>query len=101
MHNPTSVCMCVFCDAFDATCINIVYHHRTLFRSRPRVDVSAESAATHRLYDLEVIHMSDDVTFLLLLPPVDSVCSGPGTREQLTKTPGYITLPIEVFEMST
>ena len=62
--------------------------------------LSAESAVSHRLYDLEVIDVSDDVTFLLLLPPADSVCSVPGNRQQLTNKPGYITLPIKVFEMS-
>ena len=62
--------------------------------------VSEDSAVSHRLYDLEVIDVSDDVSFLLLLPPADSVCNVPGNREQLTNKPGYVTLPIKVFEMS-
>jgi ankyrin repeat and fibronectin type-III domain-containing protein 1 len=34
------------------------------------MNVSVESAFQHRLYDVEVVHLSDDVTFLLICSPL-------------------------------
>ena len=39
------------------------------------------------------------MSFLLLLPPVEAVCSIPGHTEEITEKPGYMMLPVQVFEM--
>ena len=62
--------------------------------------VSEDAAVTHRVYDMEVIELSEEVSFLLLLPPVENVCSVPGHTEEITENPNYLTLPVQVFEMS-
>ena len=54
---------------------------------------------SHRLYDLEVIELSEDVSFIMVLPPSDSVCNVPGNQDMLTQRPGYVTLPVKLFEM--
>ena len=59
-----------------------------------------DEAVSHRIYDLEVIELSEDVSFILLLPPSEGVCSVPGHREEITQNPNYIMLPVQVFEMS-
>ena len=62
--------------------------------------MSEDAAVTHRVYDMEVIELSEEVSFLLLLPPVENVCSVPGHTEEITENPNYLTLPVQVFEMS-
>ncbi len=62
--------------------------------------LSEDDAVTHRVYDMEVIELSEDVSFLLLLPPVENVCSVPGHTEEITENPSYLTLPVQVFEKS-
>jgi hypothetical protein len=62
--------------------------------------ITEDQAVSHRLYDLEVIEMSNDVAFLLVLPPVESVCSVPGHHEEITQLPNYTMLPVQMFEMS-
>ncbi|XP_064627052.1 ankyrin repeat and fibronectin type-III domain-containing protein 1-like isoform X3 [Lineus longissimus] len=61
--------------------------------------ISEDDAISHRLYDLEVIELSDDVSFLLLLPPVEHVCSVPGHNDELSSKEGFLTPPVQVFEM--
>ena len=62
--------------------------------------ISEDQAVSHRFYDIEVIEMSSDVSFLLLLPPAENVCSVPGHHEEITQLPNYTMLPVQVFEMS-
>ncbi len=62
--------------------------------------LSEDDAVTHRVFDIEVIELSEDVSFLLLLPPVENVCSVPGHTEEITENPSYLTLPVQVFEKS-
>ena len=52
-----------------------------------------------RLYDLEVLEFSNDVSFILVLPPVESVCSSPfdGPDRSLSHECTYI--PVQAFEM--
>lgn len=49
---------------------------------------------------MEVIELSEEVSFILVLPPVDSVCSVPGQCDELTARSDCIPLPIQIFEMS-
>ncbi|XP_071033997.1 ankyrin repeat and fibronectin type-III domain-containing protein 1 [Parasteatoda tepidariorum] len=61
------------------------------------LDIPENVIDFHRYYDVEVIELSENVTFILVLPPVDSVCSVPGQCDEITSD--CITLPIQVFEM--
>ena len=62
-------------------------------------DVQGEDEVmAHRVYDMEVIELSDEVSFLLLLPPVESVCIVPGETKEVKK--GHLFLPGQIFEMS-
>ncbi|XP_052070242.1 ankyrin repeat and fibronectin type-III domain-containing protein 1-like isoform X3 [Mytilus californianus] len=63
------------------------------------LEVSENMAGSHRLYDLEVMEFSNDVTFLLVLPPVEDVCIVPGQRDLLTEKRDFMLLPVQVFEM--
>ena len=62
--------------------------------------INEDEAISHRLYDLEVVELSEDVSYILLLPPIEGVCSIPGHSEEMTEQPHYQTLPVQVFEMS-
>lgn len=61
----------------------------------PETDISG-----HRIYDLEVIELSSDVSFILLLPPVENVCSIVGQKDELSDNLDLIYLPLKIFEMS-
>lgn len=52
-----------------------------------------------RLYDLEAVEISPDVSLLMVVPPVDSACSVPGQRDLLLQRPDLLPLPVQVFEM--
>lgn len=64
------------------------------------LEVSDNMAGSHRLYDLEVMEFSNDVTFLLVLPPVEDVCIVPGQQNLLSEKKDFMLLPVQVFEMS-
>ena len=52
----------------------------------------------YRLYDLEVLELSNDVSFLLVLPPVESVCNSPfDGLDQQSHEGTYV--PVQAFEM--
>lgn len=53
----------------------------------------------HRLYDVETVEVSNDVSLLMIVPPVDSACSAPGQRDTLLQRPDLLPLPVQVFEM--
>ncbi|XP_014667903.1 PREDICTED: ankyrin repeat and fibronectin type-III domain-containing protein 1-like [Priapulus caudatus] len=61
--------------------------------------VTEDQAVSHRLYDVEVVELSHDVTFLLLLPPMEEVCSVPGQSDHLAHREGFLSLPVQIFEM--
>ena len=44
------------------------------------------------MYDLEVVELSSDISFLVIVPPVETSCSMPGQKE-------FLALPVIVFEM--
>ncbi|XP_022237523.1 ankyrin repeat and fibronectin type-III domain-containing protein 1-like [Limulus polyphemus] len=62
-------------------------------------DIPLVELGFHRLYDVDVIEMSPNVSFLLVLPPVENVCSIPGQYDDLTSRMDCIPLPIQVFEI--
>lgn len=61
------------------------------------VEIGEDEAVSHRLYDIEVIEFSADVSFILVLPDASNVCAVPGQTEEMN--PGCIVLPVQVFEM--
>ncbi|XP_062895132.1 ankyrin-repeat and fibronectin type III domain-containing 1, partial [Mobula hypostoma] len=51
-----------------------------------------------RLYSQEVLEFAGDLSFLLLLPPSDDVCTAPGQNSPCPR-PGLLTLPLQTFEL--
>ncbi|ELU07569.1 hypothetical protein CAPTEDRAFT_200192, partial [Capitella teleta] len=91
MRCPPTPAQSDFQSLLTSACSNLLEH----------LGISEDEGVSHRLYDVEVIELSEDVSFLLLLPPVEGVCSVPGHQED---TPAQralqcLSLPVQVFEM--
>ncbi|GFS88706.1 ankyrin repeat and fibronectin type-III domain-containing protein 1 [Nephila pilipes] len=63
------------------------------------LDIPENVIDLHRFYDVEVIELSENVSFLLVLPPADCVCSVPGQNDEISSRPDCIPLTIQIFEM--
>ncbi|XP_020901378.1 ankyrin repeat and fibronectin type-III domain-containing protein 1 isoform X2 [Exaiptasia diaphana] len=63
------------------------------------VGVSKEASKLHRIYDREVVELDENVSFLIVFPPPEDVCSAPGQVDTLTHRKKYISLPVQTFEM--
>lgn len=63
------------------------------------MEINPEESLVHRLYDAEVIDLTHDVAFLIAVPPAETACSVPGTKEILLQRGDLLSLPIQVFEM--
>ncbi|XP_063915900.1 ankyrin repeat and fibronectin type-III domain-containing protein 1 isoform X2 [Zophobas morio] len=63
------------------------------------MEISSEDASSHRLYDTEVIDLTDEVSFIVVCPSAEFSCSVPGQREILLQRGDLLSLPIQVFEM--
>ncbi|XP_048507343.1 uncharacterized protein LOC105689444 isoform X4 [Athalia rosae] len=63
------------------------------------MEINPDDSLNHRLYDAEVIDLTPTVSFLITVPPAETACSVPGTREILLKRGDLLSLPIQVFEM--
>ncbi|XP_069684957.1 ankyrin repeat and fibronectin type-III domain-containing protein 1 isoform X3 [Periplaneta americana] len=63
------------------------------------MEVSPQEALTHRLYDAEVVDLSPEVSFLIVVPRAESACAVPGQTEALLQRGDLIALPVQVFEM--
>ncbi|XP_071527330.1 uncharacterized protein wake isoform X3 [Panulirus ornatus] len=64
-----------------------------------QLEVVEEAQHQHRLYCGEVLELSPDIALLLVMPPVDAVCSAPGQEDALLSQPNLTTLPLQIFEM--
>ncbi|XP_074648246.1 ankyrin repeat and fibronectin type-III domain-containing protein 1-like isoform X2 [Tubulanus polymorphus] len=64
-----------------------------------KLGISDDEAISHRMYDVEVIELSSECSFVILLPPVESVCSVPCYSEDFCGQHGSIALPVQVFEI--
>jgi hypothetical protein len=53
----------------------------------------------HRMYDAEVVDLSPEVSFLIVVPRAESACAVPGQTEALLQRGDLIALPVQVFEM--
>ncbi|KAK2192023.1 hypothetical protein NP493_40g01041 [Ridgeia piscesae] len=51
-----------------------------------KLGVAADDATNHRLYDLEVIELNEDVSCILMLPPVESSTCGPTSQSSSVDT---------------
>ncbi|KAK7866537.1 hypothetical protein R5R35_002869 [Gryllus longicercus] len=52
-----------------------------------------------RLYDVEVVDLSPEVSFLIIVPPTESACTVPAQRDLLLQRGDLAALPVQVFEM--
>lgn len=63
------------------------------------MNIKPEDAATHRLYDVEVIEHSKNISFLIICPSVELTCAVPGQSELLLQRDDLCSLSIQAFEM--
>lgn len=63
------------------------------------MNVSADDALLHRLFDIEVIELNSEVSFLVICPPAESACAIPGQNDFLMKRTDLICLPLQTYEM--
>ncbi|NWZ41316.1 ANKF1 protein, partial [Brachypodius atriceps] len=63
------------------------------------MNIPLQEAKDFRLYSQEVLDFGDQVSFLLLLPPSDDVCTAPGQNNPYTPRSGFLTLPLQIFEL--
>lgn len=56
-------------------------------------------AQDFRIYSQEVLEFGEKVSFLLLLPPSDEVCTAPGQNNPYSPRSGFLTLPLQIFEL--
>lgn len=63
--------------------------------------VPTECMLKHKLYNLELIRLSHDVSFLIICPPIELSCglSPPGQREMLLQRADLMSMPTQAFEM--
>lgn len=52
-----------------------------------------------RLYDFEVVDLNSDVSFLIIVPPVETSCSVPGQKDSLLDRGDLMSISLQVFEM--
>ncbi|XP_069503032.1 ankyrin repeat and fibronectin type-III domain-containing protein 1-like isoform X3 [Ambystoma mexicanum] len=63
------------------------------------MNIPLQEAKDFRLYSQEVLDFGGHVSFLLLLPPSDDVCTAPGQNNPYTPRSGFLTLPLQIFEL--
>uniref|UniRef100_A0A6I8NE69 Fibronectin type-III domain-containing protein n=1 Tax=Ornithorhynchus anatinus TaxID=9258 RepID=A0A6I8NE69_ORNAN len=63
------------------------------------VNVPLQEAQDFRLYSQEVLDFGGQVSFLLLLPPSEGVCTAPGQIPPHAPSSGFLTLPLQMFEL--
>ncbi|XP_020799728.1 uncharacterized protein LOC110177371 isoform X2 [Drosophila serrata] len=63
------------------------------------MNIKAADATTHRLYDVEVIEHSPDISFLVVCPSAEASCAVPGQSELLLQRDDLASLSIQAFEM--
>ncbi|XP_059477970.1 ankyrin repeat and fibronectin type-III domain-containing protein 1 isoform X3 [Neocloeon triangulifer] len=67
------------------------------------MEVSPEDVLSHRLYEAEVIEVSSDVSFIVMVPSAEAVCAVPGTKDKedpLLRREDLLLLPVQAFEMA-
>ncbi|CAH3157223.1 unnamed protein product [Porites lobata] len=64
-----------------------------------KVGISKEASQLHRIYDREVVELDENVSFIIVFPPPEEVCSAPGQQDSLSSQKNYISLSVQTFEM--
>ncbi|XP_075996927.1 ankyrin repeat and fibronectin type-III domain-containing protein 1-like [Genypterus blacodes] len=63
------------------------------------INIPLHQARPFRLYAQEVVELGHSVSFLLLLPAADDVCSAPGQTNPYSPLSGFLHLPLQMFEL--
>ncbi|CRL05553.1 CLUMA_CG018014, isoform A, partial [Clunio marinus] len=65
------------------------------------LNISTEEVLLHRLYDVEVIELNHDVSFLIICPSAENAipCAVPGQTDLILKRSDLMCLPLIVHEM--
>ncbi|XP_016327393.1 ankyrin repeat and fibronectin type-III domain-containing protein 1-like [Sinocyclocheilus anshuiensis] len=63
------------------------------------INIPNRQAQDFRVYVKEVVELGGGVSFLLLLPPCEEVCSPPGQNHLCSPRSGFFTLPLQIFEL--
>ncbi|XP_069011849.1 ankyrin repeat and fibronectin type-III domain-containing protein 1 isoform X1 [Embiotoca jacksoni] len=63
------------------------------------INIAGNQVQDFRIYSQEVLEFGDKVSFLLLLPPSDEVCTAPGQNNPYSPRSGFLTLPLQIFEL--
>ncbi|XP_035853733.1 ankyrin repeat and fibronectin type-III domain-containing protein 1-like [Sander lucioperca] len=78
----------------------LFYELQTSIRSLLKhLNLPLHQARHFRLYSHEVVELGHGVSFLLLLPAADDVCSAPGQSNPYTTLAGFLHLPLQMFEL--
>ncbi|XP_063152626.1 ankyrin repeat and fibronectin type-III domain-containing protein 1 [Candoia aspera] len=64
-----------------------------------QINLPLQQAKLFRLYTQEVLELGHNVSFLLLLPASDDVCTAPGQNNPYTPHTGFLNLPLQMFEL--
>ncbi|CAB1338591.1 unnamed protein product [Coregonus sp. 'balchen'] len=65
------------------------------------INLPLHQAKHFRIYTHEVLELGHNVSFLLLLPAADDVCTAPGQSNPYTPHSGFLNLPLQMFELGT
>ncbi|KAM4624540.1 ankyrin repeat and fibronectin type-III domain-containing protein 1 [Polymixia lowei] len=63
------------------------------------INLTLHQAKHFRVYTQEVLELGHGVSFLLLLPSADDVCTAPGQANPYTPLSGFLHLPLQMFEL--
>lgn len=65
------------------------------------MNISSEAALLHRLYDVEVIELNHEISFLIICPSAENAipCAVPGQSDLVLKRSDLMCLPLIVHEM--
>uniref|UniRef100_UPI0037E7F408 ankyrin repeat and fibronectin type-III domain-containing protein 1 n=1 Tax=Semicossyphus pulcher TaxID=241346 RepID=UPI0037E7F408 len=78
----------------------LYYELQTAIKSLLKhINLPLHQARHFRLYSQEVVELGHGVSFLLLLPAADNVCSAPGQSNPYTPLAGFLHLPLQMFEL--
>ncbi|XP_030196055.1 ankyrin repeat and fibronectin type-III domain-containing protein 1 isoform X3 [Gadus morhua] len=78
----------------------LYYELQTALKSLLKViNLPLLQAKQFRVYGQEVLELGHGVSFLLLLPSSDDVCTAPGQANAYTPHSGFLHLPLQMFEL--
>ncbi|KAJ8013464.1 hypothetical protein DPEC_G00030060 [Dallia pectoralis] len=88
------------CQTTDSNTPLLYYELQTSLRILLKlINLPLHQAKHFRIYTQEVLELGHNVSFLLLLPSADDVCTAPGQIHQYTPHSGFLNLPLQMFEL--